>query len=79
MSIIKMSLIASAMSLAVVAAADAQAQERLAPGFATAVVYHHARHRHGWNGGNSGIPGNTTSKPDDRGNMDKAITRGSSS
>jgi hypothetical protein len=43
---------------------------------AQATVY--LKHRHGWNGGNVNIPGNTKSMPTDRGNMNKAITRGSS-
>jgi hypothetical protein len=39
------------------------------------VYYHHPLHRHGWNGGNSGIPGNVKSKPFSRGNLNKSLNR----
>jgi hypothetical protein len=39
------------------------------------VYYHYPLHRHGWNGGNSGIPGNTKSEPFSRGNLNKSLNR----
>jgi hypothetical protein len=44
------------------------------PSFVQAKVYH-PLHRHGWNGGNSGIPGNAKSEPFSRGNLNKSLNR----